>query len=98
MRPAEYEVMFRVEETHWWYRALHRLVFDTLEQQLPDWREKAILDAGCGTGAVLKRLGSAKESVGVDLAPGAISFCHERRLTNVEQADVTALPFAAASL
>jgi len=97
MRPAEYEVMFRVEETHWWYRALHRLVFDTLEQQLPDWREKAILDAGCGTGAVLKRLGSAKESVGVDLAPEAISFCHERGLTNVQQADVTALPFADAS-
>jgi SAM-dependent methyltransferase len=97
MRPAEYEVMFRVEETHWWYRALHRLVFDTLEQQLPDWREKAILDAGCGTGAILKRLENAKESVGVDLAPEAISFCHERGLTNVQQADITALPFADAS-
>jgi SAM-dependent methyltransferase len=97
MRPAEYEVMFRVEETHWWYRALHRLVFDTLEQQMPDWREKAILDAGCGTGAVLQRLGNAKRSVGVDLAPEAISFCHERGLTNVQQADITALPFADAS-
>jgi SAM-dependent methyltransferase len=97
MRPAEYEVMFRVEETHWWYRALHRLIFDTLEQQLPDWREKAILDAGCGTGAILKRLGSAQSSVGVDLAPEAISFCHERGLTNVQQADITALPFADAS-
>lgn len=97
MHPAEYEVMFRVEETHWWYRALHRLVFNTLEQQLPDWREKTILDAGCGTGAVLKRLGSATRNAGVDLAPEAISFCHERGLTNVQQANITALPFADAS-
>ena len=97
MNPAEYEVMFRVEETHWWYRALHRFVFDNLERQLPDWPEKTILDAGCGTGAVLKRLGNATRNAGVDLAPEAISFCHERGLTNVQQADITALPFADAS-
>jgi len=27
MERAEYANMFRVEETHWWYAALHRLVF-----------------------------------------------------------------------
>ena len=89
--------MFRVEQTHWWYRALHRLIFDTLEIELPDWRKKAILDAGCGTGAILKQLGNGKRNVGVDLAPEAISFCYERGLNNVRQADVCALPFANAS-
>jgi SAM-dependent methyltransferase len=94
MRPAEYEAMFRAEETHWWYGALHRLIFDTLETHLPVWREKAILDAGCGTGAVLKQLGNPSKNVGVDLAPEAIAFCRQRGLQNVRQADISALPFA----
>jgi SAM-dependent methyltransferase len=86
--------MFRVEETHWWYRALHRIVFDALDRHLPDWRERRILDAGCGTGAILQRLGNPERNVGVDLAPEAIEFCRQRGLTNVQQADIAALPFA----
>src|SRR5437763_514356 len=94
MQSAEYETMFRVEETHWWYRALHQLIFQTLDRELPDWRSKRILDAGCGTGAILQRLGSYDRNVGVDLAPEAISFCHKRGLPNAQQGDITALPFA----
>jgi SAM-dependent methyltransferase len=93
MRSAEYEAMFRAEETHWWYGALHHLIFDTLERDLPDWREKAILDAGCGTGAVLQRLGNPAKNVGVDLAPEAIAFCRQRGLQNVSKVDICALPF-----
>jgi SAM-dependent methyltransferase len=94
MESAEYETMFRVEETHWWYRALHQLIFQTLGHELPDWRMKTILDAGCGTGAILKRLGSPERNVGVDLASEAISFCQKRGLANVQQADIGALPYA----
>jgi ubiquinone/menaquinone biosynthesis C-methylase UbiE len=97
MQSDEYATMFRVEETHWWYRALHRLIFETLDSQLPDWREKRILDAGCGTGAILQRLGDPERNVGVDVAPEAISFCRERGLTNVQQGNVCALPFEDAS-
>ena len=94
MRPAEYETMFRVEETHWWYRAFHRLVFQMLESELPDWRTKKILDAGCGTGAILERLGNPDTNVGIDLAPEAISFCRQRGLRNAQQGDIAALPFS----
>ncbi len=97
MQPSEYETMFRVEETHWWYGALHRLIFQTLESELPDWREKTVLDVGCGTGAILKQLGNPEKNVGIDLAPEAISFCRERGLNNVRQGDIGALPFADAS-
>ena len=93
MHPNEYATMFRVEETHWWYRALHQLIFQTLEAELPDWRNKAILDAGCGTGAILQRLGNPAKNVGVDLAPEAIAFCRQRGLNNVQQGDICALPF-----
>jgi SAM-dependent methyltransferase len=93
MRSAEYEAMFHAEETHWWYRALHQLIFQSLETELPDWRSKRILDAGCGTGAILERLGGTDRNVGVDLAPEAISFCRQRGLSNAQQGDVAALPF-----
>ncbi len=86
MQPEEYGAMFRVEETHWWYQALHRLIFQTLESELPDWHEKEILDAGCGTGSILQQLGNPAKNVGVDLASEAVSFCRQRGLTNVQQA------------
>jgi len=85
--------MFRVEERHWWYGALHRLIFQTLEDELPDWREKQILDAGCGTGAILQRLGNPERNVGIDLSPEAISICRRRGLNNARQGDICALPF-----
>jgi ubiquinone/menaquinone biosynthesis C-methylase UbiE len=97
MQPNEYATMFRVEETHWWYGALHRLILQTLETELPDWREKEILDVGCGTGAILQRLGNPEKNVGVDLAEEAISFCRRRGLNNVRQGDICALPFGDAS-
>lgn len=97
MQPNEYETMFRVEETHWWYRALHHLIFQVLEAELPDWRKREIVDVGCGTGAILKRLGNPEKNVGIDLAAEAISFCRQRGLNNVRQGDICALPFADAS-
>src|SRR5438445_12580437 len=97
MRTREYETMFRVEEAHWWYGSLHRLIFQALESELPDWREKEVLDVGCGTGAILKQLGNPEKNVGIDLAPEAISFCRQRGLDNVRQGDIGALPFADAS-
>lgn len=97
MQPNEYATMFRVEETHWWYRALHRLILQTLERELPDWRNKKILDAGCGTGAILQRLGNPERNVGIDLAPEAISFCRQRGLNNVREGNISALPFEDAS-
>jgi SAM-dependent methyltransferase len=94
MRTGEYEIMFHAEEKHWWYKALHRLIFQTLQREVPDWREKEILDAGCGTGLILKQLGNPLKTVGVDLAPEAISLCRQRGLDNAYQADICALSFA----
>ena len=86
--------MFRVEETHWWYRSLHRLMIQALEMEMPDWRNRAIVDVGCGTGAILQRLGNPEKNVGVDISPVAISFCRNRGLNNVREADIASMPFA----
>lgn len=97
MQTEQYEIMFRAEDSHWWYRALHRLIFEALDRHLPDWRDKSILDAGCGTGAVLQRLGNSEKHRGIDLSPEAIAFCRRRGLNNAQHGDVAALPFSNAS-
>jgi ubiquinone/menaquinone biosynthesis C-methylase UbiE len=93
MNAAEYETMFRVEERHWWFRALHSLILDTLTRAVPHWHGCKILDAGCGTGAILARLGRTDDRVGIDLADEGIAFCRKRGLKTVVRGDVMSLPF-----
>jgi SAM-dependent methyltransferase len=94
VEPVEYENMFRVEDTHWWYCALRRVLFHHLGRFLPGWRDAAVLDGGCGTGANLACLGAHRANhIGLDKAPQALGFCMQRGITNLVQGDVTALPF-----
>jgi len=94
MKTPEYEVMYRVEEGHWWYRALRRVLFANLDRYLPEWHDRPILDAGCGTGANLVRLGQTPHTVGIDFSTDALAFCRQRGLARLARADVAALPFA----
>jgi len=97
LRPEEYATLLRVEDEHWWYRQLRRVVRFHLERFLPGWRDAAILDAGCGTGANLAYLEGAGRRVGLDFAPEALAGCRTRGLRELVRGDATALPFADAS-
>ena len=92
MKSSEYEIMFRIESKHWWYRALRRFLVHHLNRFLPDWQDRDILDAGCGTGGNLHHLGARPNHVGVDLADEAIAFCQQRGLPSIIQANITQLP------
>jgi SAM-dependent methyltransferase len=88
MEPNEYEVMARVEEGHWWYRALRDMLSHALaglDPPLP--RHARVLDAGCGTGANLKLLAALLDPSylgGFDLSALAV----ERARAAVPRADV----------
>jgi len=97
MQAREYEIMYQVENEHWWYVGIHDIIFSTLAtyQDRQDMRPWRILDAGCGTGAVSKRLRRLGEVVAVDLSGLALQFSKRRGLESiVGQASVTALPFS----
>ena len=75
----------------WWYRALHRRVVDGLRPV-----RGRLLDAGCGTGGLLARLGLDRPDlrrVGVEYAPEAAQRAAEKSGACVAVGSVNALPF-----
>ena len=91
MNAAEYEAMYRVEDTLWWYTGMRRIGEALLDGRLqPGLR---ILDAGAGTGGNLRWLARFGTAYGIDLAPEALGFCRARSLTTVARASVTHLPY-----
>lgn len=96
MNLEEYEVMYRVEDHHWWYLGMERITCGLLERALPPEREArslAILDAGCGTGAVMKYLARYGEVTGFDFSAEALKFSRRRGHVRLAQASVTNLPY-----
>lgn len=97
MNLEEYEVMYRVEDTHWWYLGMERITRRLVERALPpdrDTRPLRILDAGCGTGAVMKYLARYGAVTGFDFSAEALKFSRRRGHMRLAQASVTDLPFA----
>lgn len=96
MRAAEYDTMRAVEDRHWWYAILRRLVLHALAGQLPP--RGHVLDAGCGTGGMLAFLCErirCLDFAGVDMSAQAVQHCLRRGLTTVRQGTVHEMPFGA---
>ena len=96
MQPQEYETLFRLEETHWWFRALRGVLLDACRRAGLDSRA-CVLDAGCGTGLTLATLRQriSPQAVGCDLAAEAAAYWPRRGLTRMCRGSVNALPFCA---
>ena len=95
MQPDEYRKMAEVEDAMWYYRALHRHVARSLAAHLPV--EARVLDAGCGTGGLLRRLHEARPAwrlTGLDFSPLACELARARTGGEVVQGSIANLPFA----
>src|SRR5262245_19681279 len=77
-RPREYEAMRAAEDGLWWYRNLNRLVVAAIRRRFPARApgDLRILDAGCGTGGLLRHLVSLGYTnyEGFDLSPHALEL------------------------
>jgi SAM-dependent methyltransferase len=94
MPPAEHDILRTAEDEHWWYAVLHRLVMKEMQARVP--HGERVLDAGCGTGGMMKLL-TNWDIHGIDIAPAAIAHCQQRGLKQVIQASLHELPFESAS-
>lgn len=97
MEPEEYHRIERFEKEHWWYQGLWSLTREALLRHLPSAPDGPVLDAGCGTGGLLSRLGRdlSRPLTGVDLHEPALAACRRRKLSRVTRADLARLPFPA---
>lgn len=96
MDPAEYEKMFRVEDTHWWFAGKRRLVRVLLDS-LPQQPARKVLDIGCGTGGMFLLLKDYGCVYGVDASDLATGLSARRHIANLGRAALPYLPFAPAS-
>jgi len=95
--PREYELMYQVEDRHWWYKGMETITRAMLNRWVQISTPR-ILDAGCGTGAAMTTyLADYGKVTGVDLYPQALEFCRKRNAPRLARASVLNLPFAPAS-
>ena len=95
MQEHAYEVMYEIEDAHWWYRGRRRIIAGLMEgicREFKDTRPR-ILDVGCGTGANLRLLEKFGDVEGIDVSEEALAFCRERGHRNVRHGAAEQLPF-----
>ena len=95
MMEHTYPILFRVEQSHWWYIGRRRIIANFVEEicrHVTDRRPK-ILDVGCGTGANLLLLSKYGDAEGVDVSEDALAFCRERGLENLKLGAGEDLPY-----
>jgi SAM-dependent methyltransferase len=91
---AEYDLMDAAEDGMWWYRAAHARVLDALRER--PGAPGPLLDAGCGTGGLLRRLRHdlpARDAVGLDYLADAARRAAAKSGRPVTAGDANRLPF-----
>ena len=89
MYEDEYTNMYLLEDTYWYYKALHELL-EYYVKEFSDSIDKdlRILDAGCGTGKWLTVLENYGGAEGIDYSQEAIKYCRQRGLQNIDVHDI----------
>jgi SAM-dependent methyltransferase len=98
LEPAEYSLMDAAEESMWWYRAAHARVLDALRER--PGSPGPLLDAGCGTGGLLRRFTEAvpgRTSMGLEYFSDAAERAFRKSGRPVTVGDINSLPYAEAS-
>ncbi len=96
MEADEYRKLAKVEDRMWYFRCLHRRLERGIAPYLQKVDTPVLLDAGCGTGGLLRKLHShypTWECEGIDLSPLACAEARSRGL-KVQEASITQLPYS----
>ncbi|MBK9762327.1 MAG: class I SAM-dependent methyltransferase [Flavobacteriales bacterium] len=94
MEQGEHGLMEQLEGTLWWYAGLHANVLHAIGKYAQ--RTDKLLDAGCGTGGMLQRIGARYPDVrshGLDLSEYACQAARTKTGALIVQGSVDALPY-----
>ena len=95
MTPDEYKFLYELEERHWWFVGMRRIVAALLDGEAPAGAER-ILDAGCGTGLMLswlRRYGKESSVFGLDYNSFALRYSAQRGERLLVEGSIAAMPF-----
>lgn len=93
--PAYYERLREVEDRHWWSIGMREIERALLRPFLPEG-PLDVLDAGCGTGAMLawlRGLSGGRPVHGIDLSEDAVEHCRRRGEGQARLGSVLDLPY-----
>lgn len=93
MEISEYRNIFENERTHFYYVGTHNLFFQFVKRNLPKKTGNIILDAGCGTGALMKKMRSVGKIYGIDVSNEALKFAKSNGLKLLKKGSITNLPY-----
>jgi SAM-dependent methyltransferase len=88
----DFRISTALEDAHWWYLAVYDLVGRML-QPLRTAGDLLVLDAGCGSGGLVRSLQKSSRTVGVDIDRDALAAGRRAGTEHLAQASVEALPF-----
>ena len=94
MKTDDFKELAEVEDSMWYFHALNRRMLLPLAELAS--KNASILDAGCGTGGLIKALqgvGAPWTIKGLDYSPVACSYARERTSVPIEEGSIEALPF-----
>jgi len=75
MRIDQYEKMYKIQNTHWWFVGKADIVEDVINRRAGGQADRrTILDIGCGTGLMLGRLSKYGNAYGIDHSAEAVKF------------------------
>ena len=99
MEMEEYRNMARLEESLWWYRALHEWTFSKLNET--QWRGSRLLDAGSGSGGFLRFLEKrrcAADPIGLEIHSEALTSAKTKTSSPLIQGTTNQLPLQSNSI
>lgn len=99
MERAEYDRMASLEDTMWWFRALHFEILSNIGRARVTAGSR-VLDAGCGTGGFLARLAEERPDLapeGLELDPEAAAMAMRKTNLSITVGSVTRMPYPSGS-
>ena len=87
-----YDHFYNIENEHWWFAARQNILQAFMEHKLRLPEQARLLDAGCGTGAILDMFSKRYEAYGQDISSQAVEFCRKRGVTRVVRGTLDLLP------
>jgi SAM-dependent methyltransferase len=91
------EATYNAEQRHFWFAGLAKFVMPLVAQAVAGVSRPEILDAGCGTGANMKRLAAFGRVTGFDLSWSGLEFARAYGQTRLVHASALHIPFADAT-